>query len=199
MSKTYTIKESRFVMRSATAAAVMALIGGEALQLESPNLSKEERRQMVGMTRDVPEDVLSFGSSLIRIMANGYVRTVYAHFVDERCRELFGFGLTMEGDHVVLKRKVSKCASASMGYSYRTDEHGRDMIIGDYAYELNNAYMSLFDRPECVYVPKDDNAFIFFHTARIYLSDLTAMAKWCGDNVIVKNGLVKIEGGKGAE
>lgn len=198
-NKPYNQTEFRSIMRPAMAAAVMALIGGESLQLESPNASKEERRLLAGTVRDVPEGMVSYGSSIIRIMANGFVRVVYAHMVDERCRELFGFGLTMEGDHVVLKRPESKKASASMGYSYYRDEQGRDMINGDYAYELNKAYMALLERPMPVHTSPEGRAFIFNNTAKIYTADLVVTAKWCGDEVVIENGHVRIEGSKEEE
>lgn len=193
-NKPYTMVEFRDLMRPAMAAAVMALIGGEHLQLHSPNVSTKERNKLRGTVRDVPEGVLGFGSSVISIMANGYYRLVYAHFVDERCRELFGFGLTMEGDHVVLKRSKPKNDDKAAGFSYYTDEQGREMIHGDYAYEVNKAYIHLFDTPEFVHLTPAGHAYVYVNTAKIYLADLTPMAKWCGDEVVITNGYVRIEG-----
>lgn len=193
------IEEMRLLMRPTMASAVMALIGGEPLQLHSPNVSSKERKRMSGTIRDVPEGLLGFGSSVISIMANGYYRLVYAHFVDQRCRELFGFGLTMEGDYVVLKRPESKRTSSAMGYGYYKDGQGRDMIIGDYAYELNNAYMRLIDTPEFVHRNPGGHDYVYVNTAKIYIADLLVTAAWCGDEVVITNGYVRIEGAKEKE
>lgn len=193
-NKPYTMAEFRDVMRPTMAAAVMALIGGEHLQLHSPNVSTKERNKLSGTVRDVPEGMLGFGSSVISIMANGYHRLVYAHFVDERCRELFGFGLTMEGDHVVLKRAKPAEGIAPTGFAYYKDEQGRDMIHGDYAYELNKAYIHLFDTPEFVHVNPEGHAYIHVNTAKIYLSDLKPIAVWCGDELVIADGYVKLGG-----
>lgn len=198
-NKPYTQNEFREVMGPAIGAAVMLLIGGEALQLFSPNLSPAQRRKQEGMVRDVPEGLLGFGSSIFVVRANGYYRTVYAQLVDERCRELFGFGLRMEADHAVLKRGESKNASSATGFAYYKDEQGRDMIHGDYAYELNKAYMRLIDVPEFVHRNPGGHDYVYINTAKIYLSDLQVTAAWCGDEVVITDGYVRIEGAKEKE
>ena len=199
MSKAYSQEQFRSLMRAPLAAAVMALIGGESLQLLSPNTAPKERARLNGMMRDVPEGMVGFGSSIISIMAGGFHKVVYANLVDERCRELFGFGLTMEGDHVVLKRKESPNASAATGYGYYKDEQGRDMIIGDYAHELNSAYMRLIDTPEFVHRNPGGHEYVYVNTAKIYIADLQVTAAWCGDEVVITNGYVRIEGAKDKE
>jgi len=198
MSKSHSLEELRSLMRPAMAVALMSLIGGESLQLYNPNLTQNERVKNNGMVRDVPEGMVGFGSSVVVVMANGYYRVAYAYFVDERCRELFGFGLTMEGDHVVLKRPESKGASASLGYSYYKDEQGRDMIVGDYTHELNNAYMDLLNTPQFAHVDPAGHAYIYSNSAKIYIADLLITAAWCGDEVVVTDCFVKIEGKGGS-
>lgn len=198
-NRSHTQQEFANTMRPVVGAAVLLLIGGESLQLISPNMSREERRKCRDMLRDVPEGMVGYGSSIFIVQAEGYYRPVYAHLVDKRCRELFGFGLRMEGDHAVLKRGASKNASESTGFSYYKDEQGRDMIHGDYAYELNKAYMRLIDTPEFVHRNPGGHDYVYVNTAKIYLADLQITAAWCGDEVVITDGYVRIEGAKEKE
>lgn len=198
-NRSHTQQEFANTMRAVVGAAVLQLIGGESLQLISPNMSSQERRKYRDMLRDVPEGMVGYGSSIFVVQAEGYYRPVYAHLVDKRCRELFGFGLVMEGDHAALKRTVSKNTSAATGYGYYKDEQGRDMIIGDYAYELNNAYMRLIDAPESVHRNPGGHDYVYVNTAKIYIADLLVTAAWCGDEVVITNGYVRIEGAKEKE
>lgn len=184
----------RDLMRPAIGAAILRLIGGEVFELESPN-------SKFGDEMDTPpDDMHGFGAAIIRVAVDGYPNTTYAQFIDERCRELFGFGLVREGVTVSLKRRKDPSDSfRRTGYAFGTDSQGRMMIRGDYGNELNIAYMKLLEEPMEVKQIAVNNINLVGHpyvsnnTAIIYLSDLEVLAKWCGDVLVVKNGKASIK------
>lgn len=183
----------RDLMRTTIGEAIIRLISGEELTLYSPN---GERREQL---ETPPENVRGFGPALLVIPIDGFPNSVYAQFVDERCRELFGFGLVRDGNTVALKRRENPSDSFSQkGYAYGKDSQGRMMIKGDYGNELNIAYMKMLEEPMKVLdtVPYSDQTlqpYVYNNTAFIYLSDLEALAKWCGDVVVVENGMASIK------
>jgi len=171
------------VMVEAIGVAVLKLIGGEELVLYSPN-AKLDLPTLLNQP-SLPDNVQGYGAAVVRVAVNNFPATAYAYHVDERCRELFGFGLIREGGSVCLRRPKEE-QSSLVGYSYTMDKLGRAMIIGDYAHELNNAYMRMINTPMQAYV-ENDYEFVMMNNARVYLADIRQLARWCGDELVISS------------
>lgn len=181
-------------MRPAMGAAILRLIGGEEFTLCSPNTDH------CTLLETPPADLHGFGPAVIHVAVDNYPFSVYAQYIDERCRELFGFGLVREGITVSLKRRKNPSdAFSQKGYAYGTDSQGRMMIKGDYGNELNIAYMKMLEEPMEVKQLAVNNPdpvahpYVYNNTAFIYLSDIEAVAKWCGDIVVITDGKASIK------
>ncbi|QXO10056.1 hypothetical protein pEaSNUABM37_00095 [Erwinia phage pEa_SNUABM_37] len=180
-------------MRPAMGAAILRLIGGEEFTLCSPNTDH------CTLLETPPADMHGFGPAVIHVAVDNYPFSVYAQYIDERCRELFGFGLVREGITVSLKRRKNPSDSSThYGYAYGKDSQGRMMIRGDYGNELNIAYMKMLEEPMKVldtvpYSQQTLQPYVYNNTAFIYLSDLEALAKWCGDTVVIEDGMASIK------
>jgi len=181
---------------------VIALIGGEEF-----TLIPLPRKPIIGNRLGgypMPEDVRGFGSAVIEIenVEEDKNDFVPAQLVDERCRELFGFGLVRRDQCVLLKRRKSPSdLFHRKGYAYHTDSKGRMMIQGDYDNELNIAYIKMLGEPmevKLLTVCGPDpigHQYVANGSALIYLSDLEVLAKWCGDKVIINGNKASIKSG----
>ena len=163
--------------------AITILLGGGTLTMVPPDVVVGY--QTDAHSRIVPKEMRGVGAAVTHLVVDGWQMPVAVYDIDVRCRELFGFGLLREEDQVSLKRRPAPKTN-NVDYTYRTDEHGRMMIVGDYDAELNHAYMLL---QECeLDVIDGPDTYVYVNTARIYLSDLNTTAAWCGHTLIVNNG-----------
>lgn len=177
------------VMSKSIGAAVLKLIGGESITIFQPN--KELRLVDFMSPPAMPDNLPGWGSAIMNVSVDGVPSSVYVELVDARCRELFGFGLKRVGNNVILSRPPKE-PGYNEGYAYTTAKDGRMMLIGDYAHELNVVYMRLLKEPMKLQ-HRDDYEIVQNRSALIYLRDLRQVADWCGDVVVVSEGLVRIK------
>lgn len=180
------------VVSKTIGAAVLKLIGGESITIFQPNRELKLADFMVPPT--MGDDLLGWGSAIMRVNVDDFPSSVYVELVDARCRELFGFGLKRTGNKVALTKPVEPRGYNS-GYAYTKDKDGRMMLIGDYAHELNVVYMRLLDEPMELR-HRDQHQCVQNRSAIIYVDDLRRIAEWCGDRLSIYQGMVHINPAK---